>query len=469
MLKKIYRKLAGLMEFLSNIQLWIFTAAVGLICGFAIIITSPPFMGSDENVHFFAVQNLMRGKMIYSVPESLVEMSKPYGSFFFSPSQKYSKELWLQTSKCSPQPNEKELVTTLAYRNIVAYLPFVAVGKVCNIFSDRYLVSLYACRVVGLLIYVLLAAAAVKIIPIGKLPLTFLALMPQTMFSASMVNSDYLTFGAVMLFAALFVRECMKEDSETLTFKSPLFWSGILLGGAKFPYPLFIFLLLFLPKKMLKSSRIALAVLILSVLVLTAFQVCSLGQMPPSLDYDPHHTQVLEEMGEEPSFTEKICQFSLRLKNTLISPEWMGFLGLSFAGFLGNLCTLVYPSILAVYVSFMIASLFVARSDKMLHSRYSVWMLLAAAGGIFVVFLSFYLINCRYNHTVIKGMQGRYFIPAAVLIMAALAERVNIFKHESCRKNFIGLSLLVISAIAVAVVVTLYQRFYSSFYFDFYG
>ena len=226
----------------AKIKLWVFTAVAGAVFGLGMTALTPPFMGPDENSHFAAICNLQYGRLRSSIPESLKDVYLQHGKLFFSPSKKYSGELWNKARQFKYSPEEKRVKPSIAYRNLISYLPLVLCAKIQQFFSDSLLATLYLVRLAGLAVYITLAALAVKITPVGKLPLTLLALMPQSLFAASILNTDYMTFGAVLLFLALFLRDEVYGNEQKISLKSPLFWAGVLLCTVKFPCNMFVFI-----------------------------------------------------------------------------------------------------------------------------------------------------------------------------------------------------------------------------------
>jgi hypothetical protein len=59
---------------------------------------------------------------------------------------------------------------------------------------------LYACRLAGLLSYLLLAWLAVRLVPFGKWPLAILAISPMAIYQAATVTADTISNGIGLLF-----------------------------------------------------------------------------------------------------------------------------------------------------------------------------------------------------------------------------------------------------------------------------
>ncbi len=452
-----------------NISWHVFVAVCGLVFGIVFILLTPPFQSNDENIHFFSVNNFSRGDFSNKIPESLRDLSSMHGDFYFTPSKKYSWNLWKKAWSYRQGKEERNYTTLVEKRNIVAYIPLMITDRIVSLFTDRYLVKLYLERLTALCIYVLLAASAIKIAPLGKAPLALVALMPQTLFMSSMINCDFLSFGATLLFAAVYMRDVIISPVERVSFKSPLFIAALLISFTKFPYLLSAGMLLLVPRVVLRKSWYAIGLLCIIFLLHAGGQISVVNELNP-VDYQPHHAEDLSAFRPLPeTFVEYAVLFFSRLKNLLFSPMHIFFIGGSLIGFLGNFCTLLHPFFLIFYFLFCLSSLLVTENVQIkIESRFQNIFILHSCCMTGMLIGIFFLLGVRRDHTIIEGLQGRYFIPAVIFLFLGMFNRIQYFPLKQM-SLFERIAKIMILVMLIAAAYTIYQRFYTkSYFFDFY-
>lgn len=84
---------------------------------------------------------------------------------------------------------------------------------------------------------------------------------------------------------------------------------------------------------------------------------------------------------------------------------------------------------------------------------------------VLFIFATFYVVYDKSGE-LIFGIQGRYFIPSAPLVMLALQNSLlgRKIKHRQFWAAAIGMSAT--STIMIVMIVTLLQRYYFSYWWD---
>lgn len=119
-------------------------------------------------------------------------------------------------------------------------------------FSDWFLWA----RLANLLFYGVVICFAVRIIPVGKSLLAFLALLPTPLFLTVSYNTDFFMNGLMMLGAAVFFREYFEADKKLRT-RSILLFTAVMFFACirKSIYIPLILVGLLLPDSKFKSKR----------------------------------------------------------------------------------------------------------------------------------------------------------------------------------------------------------------------
>jgi len=286
----------------------------------------------------------------------------------------------------------------------------------------------YACRFAGLLSYILLVWAAVRLIPFGKWLLAILAASPMALFQASTITADTISNGIGFLFVA---------SSLTLAKSEGLGWREWL-GLAGLVFMLFLAkinliglvllpLLIIPPAKYRNKS--AYWLLIVAVIVLFSIEV--LGWNLITYSYfegapskaDPSG-QLMYILGHPlPFFITVLKNLSVRGLGYLT--EWIGLYGYGYWS--------VPAAVYVFYVAGIAGALLLASDRHAADRKTGIALALTFLASYWVTVLSLYLSFNLVGSPDIYGIHGRYFIPLVPpLLLAFFAlPRTNKFSLSS--------------------------------------
>ena len=273
----------------------------------------------------------------------------------------------------------------------------------------------YACRLIGLFSYLVLAWLAVRLIPFGKWILAVLATAPVAILQASTVSADTISNGVAFLFIAgvLFIAEKKelgrKEWGFLVLLLFMLFWGKLNL------VPLAILPFLLMRPSQFKPRYGYIALLLTGVL-LFLLEVVGWNVLAYSrLHTPPEGTDPVEQvkyMLLNPLRIVAVLAVDLWAKGFNYFRNWIAIYGFAYWPVPGLTYTL--------YIAGLIAALFI-RENREPDRR--------TRSGLFIVFviayittiLSLYVTFNPVGSDVVDGVQGRYFTTVMPLLFIGLA------------------------------------------------
>jgi uncharacterized membrane protein len=199
---------------------------LGLISCFAIPISA----GYDEETHFIRAWEMAH---LYFVPNEQLGAKLPFPALYWELSYRrqpiveaVQPGLWAKYGSLRMDAHD------YVYANVETrsvYSPFLLLPQALTL---RYLgLSLqlpalavyYACRMIGLLCYMVLGWLAVRLIPYGKWLLALLIVSPMALFQAATISADTISNGIGFLFigATLSIVAGRSRDVRTLSLRGP--------------------------------------------------------------------------------------------------------------------------------------------------------------------------------------------------------------------------------------------------------
>ena len=192
-----------------------FVFVFGLLFGGSLVFLSPPFSVPDELAHFLRAYHCSQGKLYAckrdgqtgddlpsSLTETYVAIADRAGltssSRFRGPRSTRPRGIALD-----PQRRQFTGFSNTALYSPVPYLPQSAAIWAARLWRPAPLTMLYLARVANLIVYLLLAAAAVRLVPIHKWTLAMVALVPMSVYLAASLSADAMTIGLSLLVIAM--------------------------------------------------------------------------------------------------------------------------------------------------------------------------------------------------------------------------------------------------------------------------
>lgn len=239
-----------------------FSLAFGLIYTFLI----PPFQAPDEVHHFFRAYHISDGHLMGiktedqryggELPLSLAAIAKPFRPLRYQIDRKVSMDTIRALRIIPLQPDAKVFMD---FPNVAYYVPFgylpqslsILIGKILGM---KPLMLFYFARLANLFSWILLIAIAIYNMPFQKNTVTFLALLPASLFFHAGINPDAITNGLVFLYVA-FILKLAFSDEELKKGHVFLLLISLIITLNKVVYAPIILLACLIPAGKFKSRR----------------------------------------------------------------------------------------------------------------------------------------------------------------------------------------------------------------------
>lgn len=279
------------------------------------------------------------------------------------------------------------------------------------------LVALYATRLAGLLSYILLAWLAVRTIPFGKWTLAILAVTPTALLQAATIGADAISNGIGLLFIggalALCRREVIgwKEWGLLVLLYMLLFFAKVNLA----PLALLPFLLLS-PSQFKTRTPYLLLFPVVAVLFLIETVWWSLIALPAYVaapDAANAAEQLRHILSDPLSFIQLVFRDFFAVHGREYFLEWVAIYAFGY-----------WPVPAATYVFFVIGfglALFVVEDGQKITRKERVTLFVVFLLACVMTVTSLYLSFSPVGSEIIRGVQGRYFIPIVPLLFLSIS------------------------------------------------
>lgn len=450
---------------LQNISPQKFFLFVALFFGILYALINPIFQAPDEHSHYYRAAGMANGYLLPNVENNRAGTKVQSGSIelfkYYDLNNQISKGTYrYQIKKMLALPlgsfQEKFLIVSTTLYTPVSYLPQIFIYFISSLLRLNPLVIFILVRLAGLVAWTILIYFAIKIIPKGKWVLATLALLPISLFMASVVSADTITNGLAFLAIGMIFASVASPKILTKKFLVCLLVTIILLALAKQGMAVVSLLILLLPTPRYFNKSKFRFIKISSVLL--AFALSALWQA--------YISPVASLLTLEGTSSSKQIAFLLANPLRIFKVTWNTYFNfgsdniyLSFFIALGML-NVVLPVWIGIAWTIALVKSF-GQSVGAKKDLLKLWQKLyfaAVAFGLFAaITLAIYLTWTRPGQDHVDGLQGRYFLPVlAILIPALTSKRAE---PSSGAQKYLVLFILILE-IATLVLFTFYYRYH---------
>jgi uncharacterized membrane protein len=469
-------------------------AFIGIAFGLAFLFISPPMKAHDEWNHFYRAYKISEGDLVAEknksgkvgdtipVPVMIAVKSllhdipltadsrfaiiftepKTRAAFYpFTEEKRKRRKAVIFSLLRQPTDSKAEDIQPFAFfPNTALYSPLPYVPQATGIAVGRALglppiMLMYVGRLLNLACWLFLVYAAIRSTPVLKWGFVLLAVTPMNLYIASSLSADSLTIGMAFLLTELFLSYAY-SGKETLGRKDLFLIFGlsmaVSLAKSYFLLPL---LYLVLPPGLFSSTK-----------RYVLFLACIYAAVILSMASWAYLVKDLNIPAMPGVSAEK--QMSLIARNPLwflgILFDTVGASGIqyarSFFGHLGHYGTLHIPPALMVVHAVMLVAVCLVDSPATfsLGARNKFIFLGVFLLSTAVIFAAMYVYSTSLEEPSVDGVQGRYFLPIAPLLLLLLSNRRTALPGSSA-----WLPAAVLCHAAVSLSVTLYVLF-SAYY-----
>ena len=447
--------------------------------GFIFVFLTPPMRVYDERPHFFqayAVSNFdfipdkyeYNGRYHYGaeLPKSVFVAGELFIANTAGNSDvKFDKHLFKAYINQPLQPTVTDHRESGTGYSPIAYIPQAIGITIGKIFNSSPLIMIWLGRLTNLIAWVGIVYFAIRILPFGKWALAILALNPMAVFLSASLSADVMTTALIFLFFSL-VGSVFGKSKPLSKSKLALIFSTLgLMVLTKPTNALFALLLFAIPWRNLKTKRNYILICLggIAIAVITAFLwnhlVAEANQF----------TSQMQSVGRVVSAPEQLAGIihsplgyvkTIFLNYILIPSGYPGdFVLMSSIGVLGWGETNIPLWTIILYVICLFFSLLYAsgRGELLTKSQKAI------LASVFVLFFvgnitAMYLYLNGIGYSIIQGVQGRYFIPGAILITGLFAARKKILVADK-ELFVITLGLLMIVVLGMTALKILFRYY----------
>jgi len=408
-----------------------FFVIIGLSFGLFYVFLTPIFQGPDEPVHFFSIARYSNGYMNINKENGTVGVRAQPGIFEiykFNPDLRnqakydYKKQVsTLIKLKLGTYRGMYSTVNRGAPYNPLAYSQYIVAYTISSVFQLGPFYLFIFIRLIGLLTWLVLVYFAIKTIPKGKWLLASIALLPMSLFIASMISADNLTNGLLFVFIALIFKVIYTPKYLTKKYLLGLIALAVVVGLTKQTYFLASLLLFALPRPNFIQKKYFYITLLITVLATTFLAV---GWQVLIGNWSISPIVGVSTSGQVHHIISRPLSFVKTIFNTIVTSNSNG-LYISFFGVLGWLDVTLPFWVIFGWLVVLIKSIGI----KTLKAKYyfKIWQKLIFVTVSLLLFgaliLGLYLTWTPVGDGIINGLQGRYIIPIFAILIPVIASR----------------------------------------------
>lgn len=426
-------------EILKN-KVECFFAIFCLGLGILIILIQPPqFMCWDEHIHYYNTLGIFQdeGEVLTAAEAYMYihqEIETPEVPTL-SREEKAMKIDYLNTIN----HELSTLVGNGGYFNYsrIGYIHLAIIEKLAITMNIPFYSQILIGKFANLLLYCILLFMTIKILPIYKRTAMVIGLLPTPMVLATAYSYDVMVIGMIFLATALVVREFYNVD-ETIKWKNLIGIIVMYIVGccSKAIYIPLILSVAFLPQKKFKNKSqkrvVGVIVLGICILIMLSFVLpVAGGEM--SADARGGNTDLATQLA-------LIFKYPFGYARVLWNNVYRTFCDYMLGQ--ASLANMAYMGIykFATVVSVLVFGVILTEPRETLDKNqkqslkiYKMVNLILTSGVICLIWTALYLSFTEIGKTIIAGVQGRYYLPMAIVgAMLLYTDKIQTnFKREN--------------------------------------
>ena len=335
--------------------------------------------------------------------------------------------------------------------NVLAYLPSVIAIILARALKLGTYPMIYLAKILPFMCYLLGCYWAIKITPVGKHILVFLAALPMAMQQATGITYDNVTYIALFLMIGYILKiyfEGMKRKDSVMLLLACVFL-GCCKGGIYTPM---LLILLFLPKDKIGGFKKKIRYILITGMLTMCVTLIGYGSIiqhymrpweqvvgtasevevsaPDAVDLKEKEPEVPEQkygityVFESPHDFAKVCINTIIDRTDYYLRGLSGYMAAWAVEELPNWsCVLFIPILLLIKNG-------INEKDYEVDVNLRIG-LITTFSAILLAFFALFLIETPKYHPFIWGIQGRYFLPQVMLLLLGIRNNSVIQKKDS--------------------------------------
>lgn len=427
----------------------------------AVCLVLPMSRAHDELYHWFRSYDIVQGNLLTEVNENNnAEGTFPINVRFLFKDQKSWEKIKYNDvidSLSIDLDNDKAKIdlSTVAVYSPTQYIPQVIGIYVGKVFSNIPMIMAYIGRFFNMAFSIVMLYLALKFTPVGKKIFLSISYFPILMEGMTSFSPDAMTISVAFLFIAYVLKVAFSENKVKIRDLVILAILGVILSLCKIVYLPMILLIFIIPKEKFNSKKAKWISLICIFILCVVVNLVWLNIASKYL--------FTYKDGETREQVKYVLTEPIQYIKTLVytSSENFGDYLTSMVGSSMTWGEAVSISSITIYVllsSFIFASVF---EKKISLSKFQVFIIASViVATILLIFTSLYVQWTPYKSPIIKGVQGRYFIPIVPLIGMMCTQLFNIQKFDNEK------SIKLISIIGIVTRIRCYFYINDTIYIE---
>ncbi len=384
-----------------------------IAAGIIMLLVLAPGSGPDDKFHYYSSYILSEAMMGHDTGQGvdnryLFDFYVYDGYVGYNVNSSYIKVLTELGERITDEPAGYTAdVWKEGWVNPLAH-PASALGITIGKLLHRNFVTVYtAGRLLNMLLYVFLAYAAIRVVPVNKELMLLIAMTPMAMQQCCSMSYDSVINGAALLFVAYVLRVLYeKRDMRGREVAACVIMLAIL-AVVKVVYVVLALLLIPVMGRQIKKLIPALGIPAAALLILKWREIAAVAIGPGG------DTYTVSAILRDPVGFVRL---------TISTLEGNGWLYLK--GMIGNLMTGGFTPIsewfvlgyMIIIVLYILSESAIITEDRKVRGL----LVITAVLGSLAVLLTFVLACTPVGSSVIMGVQGRYFLPFAAPVLYCL-------------------------------------------------
>ncbi len=429
--------------------------------GLIFIFITPPFQSVDENFHFYRAYGIASGQFVAEkqgavsgsmLSESLSCLTHKYDRLVKNINEKTSiSEL---SENLGIKLSDNEVFT--GYSNTALYSPAgyipqsmgVYVAKILNLSP---LIMLYFGRLFNLIMYAILGYYAIKVIPVLKLAVFLILLMPMNLSLAASLSTDAVLISVSLIFIGLILK--CSVNNEKISIKNLLLLAllSTVLALIKHHFLLLPLLFLIPPKRFCGKYWQKISVIILpAIFACIIWSKAVAGLYVPLREGADMYAQLSFILHNPLEFIAVLFK-TILIKTFRIIVTMIGVLGWQDTR-LDILTYLLYP--LAIIYAVLNTS-----DRQIILSKFQILLLSSTLTVSYLLIVTYmYLSWSLVGSGIVMGLNGKYFVTLLLPFLILLAAKSK-FKFGVNNNIIYAFCFLIL----LSTVFSLLTRFYNMF------
>lgn len=447
----------------------------GTIFGLLFIFLLPPMQGPDEPAHSYRSYQISHGVIFAhqvgqseggDVPVGLVRLAQvglgvtPPGSIDDKYTAGDMHTAWNVKRDTTLVPAG---FSNTAVYSPIAYLPRLPAIWLADVFKVRPVVMLYMLRLSGLLFALPIILFALRIMPTAKTVMAVICLLPMFIMQLSVVSADTVMLCMICLSVALVTRLVVQQRTPVLLdLLAPTAAITLAVLAKPTVLPIAAILLLLAGRKDLTRRKVLVWIIgaglaILVVAVAWNLLIKSIALQGYQADFaNTNYAQQLAFITHHPIKAMRVVyETYLSVKGNDIPFQMLGkfgWLDTAIPSVFGILAFVLIGT--AVLITGWGETIVLARWQRLVMAATSIGIILAGT-------LSEYLYASPVREKYVIGVQGRYLLPALLLMVIALSASKHKLISAKLLRGYYGRIIIGSGLFLLIGSIVLITRFYS--------